>query len=139
MDMSQEVECVERKGDGGISQGISGISPRGRLVNCSVDTGGRGEEGKGKWTRVWVRIPGSGTEVSPSKGSRGKRTSRTGERARRHKSRQSYGLKEAYRSAAAVSVAADAFASEKDYSECNSETKRLGRCIRGYLRLRKIR
>lgn len=44
------------KGDGGISQGISGISPRGGLVNCSVGMeeearkgGGRDGEVDGVW------------------------------------------------------------------------------------------
>lgn len=45
-----------REGDGGISQGISGISPRGGLVNCSVGTEGRSEEGgeHGEVDGVWV-------------------------------------------------------------------------------------
>lgn len=44
------------KGDGGISQGISGISPRGGLVNCSEGMEGRSEEGGGggEVDGVWV-------------------------------------------------------------------------------------
>lgn len=36
-----ELEGGTEEEDGGISQGISGISPRGGLVNCSVGTGGK--------------------------------------------------------------------------------------------------
>lgn len=36
-----ELEGGTEEGDGGISQGISGINPRGGLVNCSVGTGGK--------------------------------------------------------------------------------------------------
>lgn len=94
------------KEDGGISQGISGISPRGGLVNCSVDTGGK------KWGRererergradVWVyRLRGQKWVLRKDRGWRGEETDER-QRERGHKSRQSYGLKEAYQPIAVI-------------------------------------
>lgn len=112
MDMSQKMGCRGGEGDGGISQGISGISPRGGLVNCSVGMEGRSEEGgrrrRGGRRGVWV-YQAPGTEVSPGGGTERKRTSRE-RKQRGHKSRQSYGLKEAYTGRPRPSTAADAFA-----------------------------
>lgn len=50
--MNQKVGCRGR--DGGIRQGISGISPRGELVNCSVGTGTDGGVGREQSGHVWV-------------------------------------------------------------------------------------
>lgn len=69
MDMSQKMGCRGEKGDGGISQGISGISPRGGLVNCSVGMEGRSEEGGGggagemaRWTACGCTSSGDRSE-----------------------------------------------------------------------------
>lgn len=67
------------------------------------------EEGGGGEVDARVGVPGSGTEVSSERRDR-EETSR--ERERGHKSRQSYGLKEAYWLASRDHPAADAFAEE---------------------------
>jgi len=109
MDMSREVGGGGR--DGGISQGISGISPRGGLVNCSLgrpEGRGKEREEEGEKDAAACGCASSvDTEVGSAEGTRGKRTSR--ERERGHKSRRSYGLKEAYWPTAV----ADAFAEKK--------------------------
>lgn len=96
-----ELEGGTEKGDGGISQGISGISPRGGLVNCSVGTGGkkwgRGREGGRDAQTCGCTRSGDRSE---SCGREKTRTNREQERG--HKSRQSYGLKEAYRPIAVI-------------------------------------
>lgn len=70
----------EGKGDGGISQGISGISPRGGLVNCSEGTEGRSEEGTrgeerrgeaARWTACGCISSGDRSESLPLEGPRG--------------------------------------------------------------------
>lgn len=65
---------VGGKRDGGISQGISGISPRGGLVNCSVGNGGkkrgRGEE-MARWTACGCRYQLRGQKWVLAEGPRG--------------------------------------------------------------------
>lgn len=122
-----------RREDGGISQGISGISPRGGLVNCSVGTEGSSEEGAGdgEVDGVWVyQLRGHRSE-DPAEGPREERTSR--ERKRGHKSRQSYGLKEAYRPRPRPSTAADAFA-EKNLGPRQVRRTTAKRCERCHTR-----
>lgn len=82
MEKAKEGEVSAR--EGGISQGISGISPRGGLVNCSVG-----------WQR---RRAGSAysSRAGPEARAETGKGQREAERERSHKSRQSYGLKEAY-------------------------------------------
>lgn len=88
------------------------------------------EEGGGGEVDARVGVPGSGTEVSSERRDR-EETSR--ERERGHKSRQSYGLKEAYWLASRDHPAADAFAEEpagrfeQDDDIATRETKDIAR------------
>lgn len=77
-------------------------------------------EGGGSEVDARVGVPGSGTEVSSE---RRDREEASRERERGHKSRQSYGLKEAYRLAGHGHPATDAFAEEEPPSSLRARRK----------------